>query len=100
MSPERPDLNGLAGLLEALTERLAAVEVQVRGLVTSQRVEGRESVARDERARMRARLEVQDYSPRLTFYDTAGKERLRIGLRPDGSPLVQVEGREIALGSD
>ena len=97
MTPETPDLKTLATRLEARAERLADVEVQVRALVTSQKVEAREFLVQDERARIRARLEVQDYSPRLTFYDRLRKERLRIGLRGAGSPLMLGEGREIPL---
>ncbi len=40
---------------------------------------------------------MQEYAPCLTFYDRAGKERLKIGLRTDISPVVQVEQREIPL---
>ncbi len=41
---------------------------------------------------------MQQYAPSLTFYDRAGTERLKIGLRTDGSPFFQVEQREILLG--
>ncbi len=41
---------------------------------------------------------MQEYAPCLTFYDLAGKERLKIGLRADSSPLIQVEERDIPLG--
>ncbi len=97
MSAETPDLNALAARIETLAERLADVEVQARALVTSEKVEARDFVLKDERARIRARLEIQEYSPRLTFYDTPGQECLRIGLRADGSPSFQVEGQKIRL---
>jgi hypothetical protein len=66
--------------------------------MTSQTVEAKEFVVRDDRGEIRARLEMQGYRPHLTFYDRLGKERLRIGLRTDGSPMLQVEQREISLG--
>ena len=97
MISETPDLTRLAGRLETIVDRLANMEVHVRALVTSQKVEAREFVVQDERGEIRARLEMQEYAPRLTFYDRLGKERLRIGLRTDGSPSLQVEGREVPL---
>ncbi len=54
--------------------------------MTSQTVEAREFVVRDDRGEIRARLEMQQYAPCLTFYDGAGQERLKIGLRADSSP--------------
>ncbi len=95
MTPETPEL--LAARLEAILDRLANLEVQVHGLMTSQTVEAREFVVRDTRGEIRARLEMQEYAPCLTFYDRAGKERLRIGLRKDGTPAMWVEGRETPL---
>ncbi len=93
-----PDLNALARRLDAILDRLDQLEVQVRGLTTNQTVEARDFVLKDDRARIRARLEIQEYSPRLTFYDTLGQERLQLGLWVDGSPSIRVEGREIPLG--
>ena len=98
MTSEAPDLRDLAQRLEAIRDRVTKVEVQVRTLVMSQSVEGREFALRDERGEIRARLEMQEYAPRLTFYDRLGTERLRIGLRPDGTPATWVEGWEIPLG--
>ena len=98
MSPETPDLARLTARLERLVDRLDNVEVQVRGLVTSPTVEGREFVVRDDQGLIRARLKMEQYAPCLTFYDPLGKERLKIGLRTDGSPLLRVEQREIPLG--
>ncbi len=94
MTPETP---ALEARLEAILGRLTKLEVQVRGLVTSQTEEAKEFVVRDERGEIRARLEMQEYAPCLTFYDRLGKERLRIGLRTDGSPSLWVEDREIPL---
>ena len=45
-----------------------------------------------------ARLEMEEYAPCLTFYNSAGTERLKIGLRMDSSPVVRVAQREIPLG--
>ncbi len=97
MTPDIPDLMAVAARLESLAERLADLEYQVRALVTSPRVEARDFVVKDERGEVRARLEMQEYAPRLTFYDRLGTERLRIGLRTDGTPAAWVEGREIRL---
>ncbi len=91
------DPNALALRLEAILERLASVEVQVRSLMNSSTVEAREFIVKDGRGEIRARLEMQEYAPWLMFYDRFGKERLRIGLRPDGSPSIQVGGQEVPL---
>ncbi len=64
----------------------------------SQTVEAREFVLKDERAQVRARLKLEGTVPRLVFYDRWGKPRLWIGLEDDGSPSIQVEGRQILLG--
>jgi hypothetical protein len=97
MRSETPEHGALAARLDPILDRLATLELQVRGLVTSQTVEAKEFVVRDERREIRARLELQEYAPCLTFYARLGKERLRIGLRNDGSPSHWVEGREISL---
>ncbi len=51
----------------------------------------------DNRREIRAQLAVQEYTSCLSFYNRAGKERLKIGLRTDSSPLIQVEKRDIPL---
>ncbi len=97
MTADAPDLTTLALRLERLADRLDKLEVQVRGRVTSQTVEAREFVVKDDRAQIRARLEMQQYAPRLTFYDSAGTERLKIGLRRDGTPVIWVDGGKTPL---
>jgi hypothetical protein len=97
MTPEAPEYRTLAARMDAILDRLAKVELQVRSLVTSQTVEAKEFVVRDDRGEIWARLEMQQYAPRLTLYDRVGDERLRVGLQPDGSPSIQVKGREIPL---
>jgi hypothetical protein len=97
MTPEAPEHRTLAARLDAILDRLAKLELQVRALVKSQTVEAKEFVVRDERGQIRARLEMQEYAPCITFYERLGKERLRIGLRTDGSPSRWVEEREIPL---
>ena len=92
-----PDLKALAARLDAITDRLEKLEVQVRGLVTGPTVEAREFVVKDARGEVRARLDMQDYAPRLIFFDRVGTERLRIGLRRDGRPSSRVGEREIPL---
>ncbi len=98
MATEGLDLKTLADRLEALGDRLQHLEVQVRGLLMSQTPDAREFVVHDEQGEIRARLEMQEYAPCLTFYDPAGTERLKIGLRTDSSPLFQIERRDIPLG--
>jgi hypothetical protein len=63
----------------------------------SQTVDAKEFIVRDDRGEIRARLEMQQYAPCLIFYDRAGKERLKIGLRTDATPALWVEGRETSL---
>jgi hypothetical protein len=98
MTPETPDLTELSARLEMIVDRLEKVEIQVRGLVTNPTVEAKEFVVRDERGVIRARLEMEQYAPCLTFYDPVGRERLKVGLRTDSSPLLRVEQRETPLG--
>jgi hypothetical protein len=65
MGEEAPDPKLLAPRLEAILDRLERLEVQVRGLVTSPTVEGKEFVVRDERGEVRARLEAQLSFPKI-----------------------------------
>ncbi len=97
MMADAPDLTTLALRLEVLADRLTMLEVQVRALMESQTVDAKEFIVRDDRGHIRARLEMEKYAPSLTFYDNAGTERLKIGLRTDSSPMLHVEGREIPL---
>ena len=94
---ETPESRALAARLDAIIHRLDKLEVQVRGLETSQTVEAKEFVVRDDRGGIHARLEMLEYAPCLTFYDRAGKERLRIGLHTDGRPAMWVDVREVPL---
>jgi hypothetical protein len=94
MPSETPDLTRLTARLEQMESRLAEVEQQVRGLLTSLTAEARRFVVRDIRGAIRAQLEMPQFAPALTLYDSAGKERLKVGLRLDGSPLLSVEQRE------
>ncbi len=98
MPADAPELTRLAAQLEVLADRLTMLEVQVRALMESPTVDAQEFLVRDGRGHPRARLEMQQHAPCLVFYDSSGKERLRIGLRMDGSPFVQVEQRSIPLG--
>jgi hypothetical protein len=66
-------------------DRLDRLEVQVRDLVTSQIVEAEEFVVRDDRGQFRASWRSRSPPPCLTFYDRAGQERLKIGLRSNWS---------------
>ena len=94
---DAPDLKALAARLDAITDRLDKLEVQVRALVTPPTVEAREFVVTDARGEVRARFEMQDYAPQLAFFDRVGTERLWIGLRSDGAPAIQAKEREIPL---
>ena len=60
-----------------------------------QSVEAREFVIMDERHHPRARCEMAEHAPRMLFCDHSGRERLRIGLRSDGTPSMWVEGRVV-----
>lgn len=95
MIPQVPEFAAVVARVEAIVGRLERLEVQMLGLVASQTVDAKEFVVRDERREIRARLEMQEYAPCLTFYDRLGTERLKIGLLTDGTPAVWVEGREI-----
>ncbi len=75
------------------------LEILVNRLVESPTVEAREFVLMDERNNPRARFEMDGYSPRMIFYDRNSRERLRIGLHPDGAPSIRVGEREIPLDS-
>ncbi len=88
MTSETPDLRPLTPRLDAIADRLQKLEVQVRAVVTSPTLQAKEFVLRDDRGEIRARLEIADYSPRLTFYDRLGKARLHVGLQKDGSPDI------------
>ena len=67
MSEETPDLKTLALRLKMIADRLEKLEVQVRGLVTSQTVEAKEFVVPDDRGEIRARLEMEQYAPCPTW---------------------------------
>ena len=57
------ELKAMAAPLDAILERVHNLEVQVRGIVTSQTVEAKAFVLRDDRGRIRARLDIQEYHP-------------------------------------
>ena len=86
MSTEREDIARLTAQVEALLERVMQLEGQVYRLMESQTVEAEVFILRDDRAEIRARLDLREYAPRLTFYDRLGHERLHIGLHADGTP--------------
>jgi hypothetical protein len=86
MTPQTPDLAGVMARLDTIFERLNALEYQVSGLMRSESVEAQAFVLHDDRARIRARLDLRDHTPCLTFYDGIGGERLHIGLHMDGTP--------------
>ncbi len=60
-------------------------------------MDANEFVVVDERNQPRARFETVGPASQIVFFDQTGRERLRIGLRPDGTPSMWVEGREVAL---
>jgi hypothetical protein len=88
MSTEREDIARLTAQVEALLERVMQLEGQVYRLMESPTVEAEAFVLRDDRAEVRARLDIRDHATRLTFYDSIGHERLHIGLHADGTPDV------------
>jgi len=93
MSADQGEIERLTVWIEALQKRIGQLEGQVRGLMTSQTVEAEAFVLRDDRAEIRARLDLRNYAPRLTFYDRLGNERFHIGLHSDGTPDVADLGR-------
>ncbi len=97
MHTPTPDLVPILARLETLADRVRHLELQLRGLIESATVEGQALVLQDARGHVRARWEVVEHAPRLTFYDTAGVERLRVGLNLDATPAIWADGREIAL---
>ncbi len=86
MSSEREDLGWLTARLRMLEERVHQLEGQVQGVLLNQTIEAQEFVLRDARGEVRARLDLRDYAPRLTFYDGIGGERVHIGLHMEGTP--------------
>jgi hypothetical protein len=79
----------LAARVEALLDRIENLERQVRGLLESQEIQAKAFVVQDDRGAVRARFEMEGHAPRLIFYDSRGEQRLKIGLRDDGSPLIE-----------
>jgi hypothetical protein len=73
MTEETPDLTRLGARLAAVIDRLDKLEVQVRGLVTSQTVEVKAFVVKDDRAVMRARLEMGNRDGGSTSHATSGR---------------------------
>ncbi|HWT83327.1 MAG TPA: hypothetical protein VN648_31535 [Candidatus Methylomirabilis sp.] len=92
MGPETPNFESLALWLDAIVDRLDQLEAQVRGLVTSQTVEAREFVLKDERARIRARLGATTHTIRPPRGGAAPDR-----LQTDGSLMIWVERQEFSL---
>ena len=86
MTSQPPDLAAVLARLDRIHERISRLEFQVSGLMQSESVEAEAFVLRDDRGEIRARLDLRDHAPRLTFYDRIGEERLHIGLHADGTP--------------
>ncbi len=96
MAPDEdsPDAR-LTPLLTAILERLGRLEHQVDGLLKRDVVWAQTLVIRDDRGDPRARFELAGDSPQLLLFDSAGRERLRLGLRPDGTPAIWMDGRAV-----
>lgn len=94
MGTEREDIGWLTARIRMLEERVHQLEGQVQGLMMIQAIEAQEFILRDGRGEVRARLDIRDYAPRLTFYDRIGGEGLHIGLHADGTPdLPEIRGQ-------
>ncbi len=91
------DLRGLAQQLESILDRLEHLELEVRALGNRQTVEAKELLLRDERGQIRARLVMREQSPQLVFLDRSGSALLTVGLRADGSPVIQGRWQEMLL---
>ncbi len=63
-------------------------------------MEGRFFVVTDDRGNPRARFEMAGHSPQIIFFDSTGRERLRIGLHRDGRPGMWVDEREMPFVAD
>ena len=63
MTADGPDQTSLAIRLETIIDRLDTLEVQVRGLVTSQAVEASAFVVRDDRGHVRAQSRCSSTRP-------------------------------------
>ncbi len=98
MAPDEdsPDAR-LTPLLTAMLERLGRLEHQVNGLLKRDVVWAQTLVIRDDHGDPRARFELAGESPQLLLFDSAGRERLRLGLRPDGTPAIWMDGREVPV---
>ncbi len=74
---------------------LCADRVSAAQLMRRQAMTANEFVVMDERGQPRARFETVGSASQVVFFDQTDRERLRIGLRPDGTPSILVEGREL-----
>jgi len=88
MVPQTQDLAAALARLDTILERLNRLELQVPVPMQSESVEAEAFVLRDQRAQVRARLDLWDHAPRLTFHDGIGDERLLIGPQTDGTADV------------
>ena len=86
MASKASDLKALAARLVVIVNHLQQLELQIRTLVESQIVKTQAFLLRSGRGEIRARLNITEYSPRLTFCDRLGETLLHVGLRPDGTP--------------
>ena len=93
--PESEDDPRLTTRLDSILERLRRLELQMNRIVESTTVEAQNFVVMDEGGQPRARFEMAGHSPQMIFFDRIGRERLRIGLRTDGTPSMWVEGRAV-----
>ncbi len=74
------DARALVTRLEAITQRLTDLEVQVRALVTRQTVEAKEFVVKDDRGEIRARLETGHHDPSLSMLEKLAKAlKVKVG---------------------
>ena len=90
MTPETPEHRALAARLDALIDRLDRLEVQVRGLVTSQTVEPKEFVVRMIAANRGPASSWPAIRPRLLSMtawgrSVSGSDSARMVRRPCGS---------------
>ncbi len=83
--------------LDSILGRLRRVETQVNRLVESQAVEAKHFVVMDERGQPRAGSSWR-HSPQVGFFDSTGRERMRVGQRTDGTPKTLAKALGVNVG--
>lgn len=89
MTSQPPDLAAVLARLDRIHERISRLEFQVSGLMQSESVEAEAFVLRDDRGEIRARLDLRDHAPRLTFYAQIEGSVKNPPIRTPSLPMLQ-----------